>query len=120
MTNVTPERLARLLRSYRFRHTSEDALQRAIVQVLTNEGIPFEREVKLGPKDRIDFMLPGGVGIELKVKGSATNVARQLQRYAKSDRITALVLVTSRLQAGVQLDAYLGKPVHVVNIQSFM
>lgn len=110
---MTADEVVELLGRFRFRHTSEEDLQRAIAQVLERSGVPFRREVKLGPRDRIDFLLDGGVGIEVKVKGSATQAARQLQRYAKSDQVTELVLVTSRSQVGRQLDEYLGKRVRV-------
>jgi len=110
---VTGQEFCELMGRFKFRHTSEADLQRAIAQVLTKEGVPFRAEVKLGPRERIDFLLEGGCGVEVKVKGSATQAARQLQRYARSADITELVLVTSRSQVGAQLDAYLGKPVRV-------
>jgi len=110
---VTGEEVVDLLKRFRFRHTAEKDLQRAIAQVLERRDVSFRTEVKLGPRERIDFLLEGGVGIEVKVKGSATQAARQLQRYAKSNEVTELVLVTSRSQVGCQLDEYLGKPVHV-------
>ena len=109
-----------LMGRFRFRHTSEADLQRAIAQILTKHDIPFEKEKTLSRTERIDFLLEGGVGIEIKVHGSATAVARQLQRYAKCDQIRSLVLLTSRIQAGAQLDAYLGKPVKVLNVSSWL
>ena len=46
----------------------------------------------------IDF-LAGDVGIEVKIKGSAADAFRQLKRYAESDRIGSLILVTSKAMA---------------------
>lgn len=70
-------------------------MQSDIAFALTTEEVPFEREVAFGPRDRIDFLV-GTVGVECKVAGSANQVMRQLSRYAESDRITELVLVTSK------------------------
>jgi hypothetical protein len=82
-------------RSYRFDRTSEATLQAGLALAMTEMSIPFEREVVLAPGDRIDFLV-GNVGVELKIKGSASEVMRQLSRYSKHERIKALVLVTTR------------------------
>lgn len=47
--------------------------------------------------DRIDFMV-SRVGVELKLRESASNVIRQLYRYAASNAVGALVLVTTSRQ----------------------
>jgi hypothetical protein len=84
-----------MLRLYQVGHTCEEDLQAKIASALTSSSVPFEREVNLTPTDRIDFLV-GKVGIEVKVKGSPTEVARQLNRYVQSDRIESLLLVTSK------------------------
>lgn len=86
-----------LLERWTLRHSSEDELQRAIAEVLEAGGIPFKREVRIGVRDRLDF-LAGTVGIECKLFGSRTEVGRQLIRYAESGRVGALLLVTTRRQ----------------------
>lgn len=70
--------------------------QNAIALHLAKAGIVFKSEYKLSPQDRIDFLCEGGVGVEVKVKGSASVVARQLKRYEISPEIVKLVLVTRR------------------------
>lgn len=108
-------RILDVLRASRFRYTSEDALQFAIAVALTNGGIAHEREVRLDGAGRIDF-LAGDVGIEVKVAGSAANVRRQIDRYCRSDRLAALILVTDRVRhLAVQVRSN-GKPVHVISI----
>jgi hypothetical protein len=62
---------------------------------LAAKGVEFEREVWLNNTDRIDFLV-GGVGLELKLKGPVSAVTRQLMRYAQSERVSSLVLVTTR------------------------
>jgi hypothetical protein len=114
MSETPAMTVARILGGVRFRFTDEAELQRGIAEALT-EWKP-EREVVLGPKDRIDFLL-WGVGIEIKVKGGISKLTRQLHRYAQHERINALVLVTSREQYRLQLPPELnGKRLHVVSL----
>lgn len=111
---MTGQQVADILRKYKFRTQNEDELQQAIAIVLSAERVKFEREVVLSSIDRIDFMLPAGIGIEVKVAGSSENVLRQLHRYAKIEAVKELILVSKRFQAGRQPHDVGGKPVHVV------
>ena len=77
-------------------YTDEVALHEDMSRVLTAAGIPHEREARLTPRDRIDFLCEEGVGIEVKVAGSLTAVTRQMTRYASHDDVRSLVLVTAR------------------------
>lgn len=95
---MTGDDLVELLMRRRYRHpTDELRLQEEIADAFTEAGVRFEREVVLTPKDRIDFLV-GTVGVEIKVKGSAHAVARQLLRYAEHERVSELVLFTTRTQ----------------------
>jgi hypothetical protein len=73
--------------------SDEKALQAAIEIVLLDNGFTFTREA-LVAGGIIDF-LAGAVGIEVKIKGPAREVLRQLTRYAEDDRIEHLVLVAA-------------------------
>jgi hypothetical protein len=95
----------RALRGYRYTYADEIALQAGLAEALAAESLNAEREVRLTPRDRIDLLV-GRVGIEVKVAGTADGVLRQLSRYACSDRIGALVLVTTRA-------THLGMPMFV-------
>lgn len=75
---------------------TERAMQQAVGQVLRDAGVPFEPERRLAPRDRIDFLLGSGIGIETKIGGSYIEVASQLLRYAESPLVTGLILVTNR------------------------
>ncbi len=101
------------LRLNRFRFVDEQQLHEAIAAALAADGVAFEREVRLGDRDRIDF-IADTLGIEVKVDGSAAVVERQLARYAEHDRITALALVTSCARHGAVAREINGKPVHVI------
>ena len=99
-TTATQEellRVERLLRAFRFHFTTEAELQRQIAAALERVHQAFEREHSLGPAGRIDFLV-GQVGIEVKIKGSVTEVGWQLQRYAEHVEVAGLLLITARAQ----------------------
>ncbi len=59
--------------------------------------ISFEKEYRLAPRNRIDFFIDGGIGLEVKRgKPNKTRVTKQLQRYASFEDIKAIVLVVDR------------------------
>lgn len=76
-------------------YESEERCQAAIAAALQAAGVAFEREVRLSDRDRIDFMV-GSVGVEVKLDGSLSALTRQLHRYAQSDRVESLLVVTTR------------------------
>lgn len=110
--------LADALSSFcKFRFVDEEELQRGIAAELTYWKTPFHREVRLSPRDRIDFLCAAGVGIEVKVQGTAAKARAQLERYAKHDQIRGLILVTNRCQVAAGLPTELnGKPLRVVQL----
>ena len=74
-------------------------------------------EVDLGPGDRIDFVLNGVVGVEVKVKGQVNDVLRQLMRYAGHARFDSLILVTTRITMAAQMPSeLLGKPLYTLRL----
>lgn len=109
---VTAKVIAELLSRYRLRCGTEDELHNAIQRVFFAEQVGFVSEVKLGPHDRIDFMV-GRVGIECKVGGGLSDLTRQLWRYAEHEDLDELLVVTTR-QAHLSAPTRLyGKPVLV-------
>lgn len=104
-----------VLRSRRFCHTNENELQEGIFAAFQAAGLNAWREVQLSGRDRIDFLVDR-IGIEVKVAGSASKALRQLERYALSDQIDELVLVTDRIQAGAQPATINGKPLRVLHL----
>lgn len=109
------ERLRKLrdhLARFRFNFCSEDELQRGIEQVLARSTFEALREVRLGERGRLDFIVDGDIVIETKIGGSAAELMRQVARYAQSPQVAAILVVTSR--AGHSLPAsFNGKPVLV-------
>lgn len=94
--------LMRLLRAAQFDLSTEGACQAGIAEVLT-AALPrsrWEREYRLGPKERPDFfvLFDGGMGVVLEVKAARQNAAvilRQLERYAAHRAVSAIVLLTN-------------------------
>lgn len=75
----------------------EYELQNMIADNLLRDGISFQREYRLGPRNRIDFLIEGGIGLEVKKrKPNRLQVISQLERYAANDKIKAIVLVIER------------------------
>ena len=71
-------------------------LHRLVMDALDEGGIPWEHEVRLAPRCRIDLMC-GGVGIEIK-RGAVdkARILEQLRRYAACERVEGLILVTEK------------------------
>jgi hypothetical protein len=82
------------LSSKRYRYTGETVLHMGLAHALTTSGIDHEREVRV-VGGRIDFIV-GRIGIEVKVKGSAEALRRQIERYAGDDRFDEFLAVTTR------------------------
>lgn len=111
---ITVETVVDALRTARLASTSEDALQLSIAHRLEEMQIAFEREVRISPASRIDFMVSDGIGIEAKVQYPRRSIYRQLERYAMLDSVRALILVTGTaigLPPTINL-----KPVFIVSI----
>lgn len=123
------EDICQALRTCRLRHGSEKDLQDGIERVLTARGFSFRREEDLGKEAGIiDFLILGRtdgeplkepIGVEIKIKGSIAEVARQLHRYAQSPRLGGLVLATTLMRhvysMGIGNDLN-GKPYRMVHL----
>jgi len=79
---------------------------------LTEAGVPFVHEARIGPGCRIDYMA-GNVGIEIKKgKPDARALLRQLTRYASCEALDSIVVLSQRSVSLPQ--AVLGKPVRLI------
>lgn len=95
--------------------TSEYDLHALVAGALQDAGIEFTHEAPLAPRCRIDF-LAGDVGIELKRgRPARAPLTGQLSRYLKSDRLSALVVVSER--AAALPSSLMGKPVFQISLQ---
>lgn len=82
---------------YPDRTWGEVDLQDEIAERLDRAGIWHQREARLSPEDRIDFLVEGGIGIEVKSGVQNRSAVRtQLVRYAQHEKVNALILATER------------------------
>src|ERR1700693_133607 len=88
-------RIIELLTTHRLPLADEKLLQASISDVFEAASLDFEREVHLGPRDIVDFMVEGGIAVEIKIKGNRRDIYRQLERYCAHDAVTAIVLATN-------------------------
>lgn len=116
---MKPEEIVTLLNQHRFRGRDEEDYQEAIESILCQLDIPYLREEDLSPRDRIDFLL-GSTGVEVKTKGSPNAITRQLARYARSERIENLVLVSSQIRLLQVPDTILNVPITTVALRGGM
>ena len=78
----------------RFRYNTEVDLHEAIAAAFDAAGIAYEREVQIAG-GRIDFIVRD-VGIEVKIKGSTEALRRQVEGYSAEERLTEVLVVTTR------------------------
>lgn len=120
--DISAAGLATIISAHRFRWASETDLQEGLAQCLAEYGYPVEREVRLSGRDRIDLLVHR-TGIEVKVAkpGTATPIERvlaQLGRYAQSDQVDELVLVSTSARHRIVPQTVGGKPLRAVVLQS--
>lgn len=76
----------------------EKSVQAAIATVLDSHGIDYKREVRLSNEDIVDFMLPGGIAVEVKLnKAKKREVFRQCKRYCEHPQVKVIVLITATI-----------------------
>jgi aromatic ring-opening dioxygenase catalytic subunit (LigB family) len=86
------QQLTTLLNQYRYSYVSEKELQDGIANALEKEGISFKRELCVSKSDRPDFVV-GDIAIEVKIKGSISDLLRQIARYAKHSEIQSILVI---------------------------
>jgi hypothetical protein len=107
--------LAPLIEQHRFRSFDESSLQAGIELLLQEQGVGFEREKRVGDC-RFDFWIEGMV-IEVKIKGSVSDLIRQLHRYAELGIVEKLLVVTTSMRLCRLPTTILNKPVEVALVQ---
>lgn len=109
-----------ILGAYIWHGTNESDVHRQMIDVFASNRdhsvlfvVVAQHEVRIGA-GRLDFLVTvtgtisgvlTRVAIEVKVKGSATEIERQAQRYALSGDVDAVVVVTTSRKLALQLNA---------------
>lgn len=109
---------------YGFTPIHEADLQDQVAAALAMDGVTIDREV-LAARGRYDLLVRvngASVVLELKVSGSAPAVERQAQRYALTDGIDAVAVVTTSNRLAHELvkpagDTLGGKPFAVIRLR---
>lgn len=113
VADMTVDEIIAVLRPLRLPLSDENRLQASMADAFSAAALALEREVRLSAEDIIDFF-GEGIGIEAKIKGGKMAIYRQLERYAKHDRIEQLILVTN-VPTGMPTEID-GKPIYVHNL----
>ena len=116
-----------------FEHEAQ--LQQIVHDALRSCLLPHHRayrEVRLNSRDRLDFLVSHfdpahppstsesrGIAIEVKVGGSLSDLTRQLARYAESERITGLLVVTTKDRHRQLPPSLGGKPIACLCLSDF-
>lgn len=115
MTDATIERIVHAIAAVRLPAQPEEYdIHAAVARALTEAGLEYDHEYRLGPRRRIDFRV-GRIGIEVK-KGrpASAQLRAQLARYLESDALDAVIVVTQRVtRLPERID---GKPVYIISL----
>ena len=115
MTDAMIERIVHAIAAVRMPAQPEEYdIHAAVARALTEAGLEYDHEYRLGPRRRIDFRV-GRIGIEVK-KGrpASAQLREQLARYLASDALDAVIVVTQRVTR--LPDRIDGKPVYILSL----
>lgn len=115
---ITIENIINLLKKKRFELVDEKVLQdqmhTVLIQAFGLENVKKEYEL-VKKKDIIDFLLTGGIGIEVKTKLLKRKMYNQCCRYVESKEITKLILATCASTGWPE--EINGKDCYVINLE---
>lgn len=114
------ERVLRILADIRIQPAPlEQNVCDAVCEAFGKEGIPFGKEVTVAKGSRVDFLLEGGLVIEVK-KGKPTCrvVEDQVKRYCEADTVSAVILVSERGLIAPPTKEHNGKPIRYVALST--
>ena len=74
----------------------EIELQDMVEAALLQNNIEYRREARCGKGCRVDFLLSGGVAVEVKARRRPyKTLLSQLKRYAQCETVSAIIFVTN-------------------------
>lgn len=112
---TSPDLISALSR-LRFRYATEKDLQDGIEKVFREGDISFIREYEISSSDRLDFLVAGGIALEVKIKGSLPELVRQIARYARHEDIQEVLVVGTPRWIPQVPAAIEGKPVYALRL----
>jgi hypothetical protein len=108
-----------VLRAKRFACADEDELQRAVAAALDEAGIGYQRELRLSARDRLDFLIDGGIALELKVQTDGKALLRQVLRYAEHKQVQSILIAGTTHRLLLLPETANGKPLHSCQLQAW-
>ena len=110
------QEVARILTKHRFVLSNEKTLQMEIEKLFVDNSLVFRREyfLDVSKHNIVDFMVKGGIGIEVKLRCNKRAIYEQLLRYSQFEEVQELILVTAT-NTGMPTELN-GKPVRIINI----
>lgn len=111
--------LSRLLASYLYRYGNEIQLHENLAKVLDEAGYRYTREHVLDAHNRADFLVEGGIVIEVKVDGALSEALRQVDRYINQESVVGVILASTQRWAATPMadrPAWKGKPFAMVRL----
>lgn len=119
-TRLQLRAIAHALGSYSYRYGDEAQLHDRLAEVLTAQPCRFDRERRIDARNRFDFLIAGGIVVEVKVDGSLGQALRQIERYAALDDVAAVLLATTQRWGAGPIDSramFHGKPFEMVRLR---
>ncbi|RRW59566.1 hypothetical protein EGJ51_18035 [Pseudomonas fulva] len=111
--------LTHYLGRYLYRYGSEVQLHEILAKVLNDAGYKYTRECVLDARNRADFLVEGGIVIEVKVDGALSEALRQVDRYINLDQVKGVILASTQRWADnplVDRPAWQGKAFGMVRL----
>jgi hypothetical protein len=95
--------------------SNEKLLQNNIAEAFQDANLDFKKEVKIDENNIVDFMIDTlAIEVKIKSKVSAMNIYRQIERYAKNDKVETILLMTSKT---ISLPNNInGKPIYILSL----
>lgn len=91
------EAILNVLRNLRINVVDEEyELQDQIAKALSSANIAYQKEYRLGRRNRVDFFIDGIVIEVKKGKPYSGQVIKQIERYAAFKEVTTIILVVER------------------------
>lgn len=109
------ESLTRELRSRRSALAQETKLHEAIADALRALKWQFTQEHRLNAKSRLDFMLNGGIAIEVKKGKAGLAEMQQIGRYLEHPAVTGCIVIALRCDSRLPA-TFLNKPVVTIEL----
>ncbi len=117
---IDHEKIKEIISGFKFSFLDEKEFQSEIQSVLTLSGVSFSREHRLDDRSIIDFLVDGGIGVEIKIDGSRHAIMRQLFRYLSHEKVKSLILLTPRRSFANMPNESNGKKISVILAGNFV